>query len=324
MSAGVVGWWEPGGVECGWAGVVLAGVGWWEPGGVNVCIMRVNGPKARDVRIDGVRVAVVGHVEWIEFARVEHVPLPGEIVQATESWEEPGGGGAVAALRLTALAGSCTFFTALGDDWRGHRSVDELTRLGVRVEAAFRPGPQRRGFVYLDAAGERTITVIEEKMHPRVTEPLPWGELSGYDAVYYCAGEPEAIRAARAARTLVATARELPLLRAAGVELDAVVASAHDAGEVYRPGDLHPEPRLVVRTEGADGGSVEPGGIRYPAARSPGALADVYGAGDSFAAGLAYGLGAGLPAQEALAVAAREGALALTRAGVGAVASAGT
>ena len=173
-------------------------------------IMRVNAPAARDVRIDGVRVAVVGHVEWIEFARVEHVPLPGEIIRATESWEEPGGGGAVAALRLAALTGSCTFFTALGDDWRGRRSVDELTRLGVRVEAAFRPGPQRRGFVYLDASGERTITVIEEKMHPRVTEPLPWGELADYDAVYYCAGEPEAIRAARAARTLVATARELP------------------------------------------------------------------------------------------------------------------
>ena len=30
------------------------------------------------------RVAVVGHVEWIEFARVERVPAPGEIVHALE------------------------------------------------------------------------------------------------------------------------------------------------------------------------------------------------------------------------------------------------
>ena len=41
--------------------------------------------------------AVVGHVEWIEFARVPRMPAPGEIVHVTESWQEAGGGGAVAA-----------------------------------------------------------------------------------------------------------------------------------------------------------------------------------------------------------------------------------
>ena len=39
------------------------------------------------------RVAVVGHVEWVEFARVERVPVAGEIVHALDAWEEPGGGG---------------------------------------------------------------------------------------------------------------------------------------------------------------------------------------------------------------------------------------
>jgi ribokinase len=261
------------------------------------------------------KVAVVGHVEWIEFARVEHVPRPGEIVKATESWEEPGGGGAVAAVRLARLAGSCTFLTALGDDRLGHAAAEDLARLGVRVEAVFRPEPQRRGFVYLDAEGERTITVIDEKMHPHRSEPLPWDELAGYDAVYYCAGEPGAIRAARQARVLVGTARELPLLREAAVELDAVVASAFDAGELYRAGDLVSEPRLVVRTEGSSGGSYEPGGGRWASAPLPGPLRDAYGAGDSFAGALAYGLGAGLSVDEALALAAREGAEALTRTG---------
>ena len=32
------------------------------------------------------RVAVVGHVEWIEFGRVDHVPPPGEIVHVWEDW----------------------------------------------------------------------------------------------------------------------------------------------------------------------------------------------------------------------------------------------
>lgn len=69
------------------------------------------------------RVAVVGHVEWIEFARVEGVPESGEIVHALENWEEPGGGGAVAAVQLARLAGECVFLTTLGEDALGHREA---------------------------------------------------------------------------------------------------------------------------------------------------------------------------------------------------------
>ena len=50
------------------------------------------------------RVAVIGHVEWVQFARVERVPLAGEIIHAGETWEEPGGAGAVAAVQLVKLA----------------------------------------------------------------------------------------------------------------------------------------------------------------------------------------------------------------------------
>ena len=86
------------------------------------------------------RVAVVGHVEWIEFARVERVPTAGEIVHATDAWEDVGGGGAVAAVQLARLAGECLFVTALADDVLGHRAMHRLEALGVRVAAAWRPG----------------------------------------------------------------------------------------------------------------------------------------------------------------------------------------
>src|SRR3954469_3072264 len=104
------------------------------------------------------RVAVVGQVEWGEFARVERVPRPGEIVHALETWQEPGGGGAVAAVQLGRLVGDCLFFTALGDDELGRRSAAELRALGVRVDTAWRTEPQRCAFVHLDSEGERTIT----------------------------------------------------------------------------------------------------------------------------------------------------------------------
>jgi ribokinase len=261
------------------------------------------------------RAAVVGHVEWIEFGRVDHVPVPGEIVHVSEAWQEPAGGGAVAAMQLCKLAGAATLYTALGDDEIGHRAKQELEALGLRVEAVFRPEPQRRGFVHIDEAGERTITVIGSRLGPRAEDPLPWQDLSDTDAVYFTAGDAGAARAARQAGTLVSTARGMPTLAEAGVQLDALVASSSDAGERYSPGDLDPPPLHVVRTAGAAGGEYETlGGEsgRWEATPLPGPISDSYGCGDSFAAGLTFGLGSGLPVGGAAELAARCGANCLT------------
>ena len=261
------------------------------------------------------RVAVVGHVEWAEFARVEAVPEPGAIVQALEDWEEPAGGGAVAAVQLARLAGECLFLTALGDDDLGHRAKRELEALGVRVEAAWRSEPQRRAFVHVDAGAERTITVIGQRLGPQADDPLPWAELDGADAVYLTAGDPGAVRAARAARRLVSTVRAVDSLAMAGVEIDVLVSSAEDEGERYTPGEVEPPPRFVARTSGAAGGVLEAAddaGSEWAAPPLPGVAVDAYGAGDSFAAGLTFGLAQGRSAEEAAALGARCGAAAVT------------
>jgi len=258
------------------------------------------------------RVGVVGHVEWIEFARVEAVPRPGAIVHALETWEEPGGGGAVAAVQLRRLAGSCVFFTALGADELGRRARAELGRLGVEVRSIPEAESTRRAFTFIDDTGERTITVLGQKLRPRGGDTrLPWRELAGMDAVYFVSGDAEALHHARLARVLVATARELQTLREAGVELDVLVGSGEDEGEIYRPGDLDPPPRIVVTTSGALGGWAQPGGPFRPAAL-PGPVVDTYGAGDCFAAGLAFALGRGDSVEDALALAARCGAAVMT------------
>jgi len=264
-----------------------------------------------------VKVAVVGHFEWVEFLRVPRVPEPGSIVTASEVWAEPGGGGGVAAVRLARLAGEALFVTAAGDDEIGRRAVGKLRDLGVRVEAAVRPEPHRRGFTYVDDDGERTITLLSHKLGPQADDPLPWHELAGYDAIYFTGGDAGALRRAREARVLVATARELPTLRQAGVQLDVLVRSADDESERYEPGDLDPAPRLVVATEGDDGGSYEGehGSGRFEAAAIPGAVVDTYGAGDSFAAGLTYALGRGDELADAFRFAALQGAEAMTRRG---------
>jgi ribokinase len=258
------------------------------------------------------RVAVVGHVEWVEFARVEAVPRPGEIAHAFETWEEPAGGGAVAAVQLARLAGSCSLFTALGSDELGRRSRVELGHFGVELRAIPEAEPTRRAFTFVDENGERTITVLGEKLRPRGGDSrLPWRELAATDAVYFVSGDAEALRHARSARVLVATARELATLREGAVELDALVGSGEDEGELYRPGDLDPPPRVIVTTSGGLGGWVQPGGPFRPAPL-PGPVIDAYGCGDSFAAGLTFALARGDSVEEAVGLAARCGAAVMT------------
>jgi ribokinase len=263
-----------------------------------------------------VRVAVVGHVEWVEFVRVRAVPRTGEIVHASETWAQAGGGGAVAALQLARLVGEAELFTALGGDALGERARAELEGAGVHVRSTRHETSQRRASCFVDDAGERTITVLGEKLRPAGDDDaLPWHDLAACDAVYFVSGDVAALRRARRARVLVATARELQTLRLAGEQLDALVGSAEDDGERYRAGELDPPPRLVVSTSGALGGWAQPGGP-FTAAPVPGEVEDAYGCGDCFAAGLAYALGAGSEPAEAIAFAARCGAAALTGRGV--------
>ena len=243
------------------------------------------------------RCAVVGHVEWVEFARVPRLPVAGQIVHADEVWAEPAGGGAVVARQLALLAGRCELFTVLGDDELGRRSERLLAGLGVDVHAE-RFGSTRRAWTHVDAEGERTITVLGDKLLPRGDLPL-----HGYDAVFFVSGTSEALRAARGARFLAATLRELPTLRAASVPLDLLVGSANDPGERH---DDSLTAKLVVLTAGGEGGTAN--GERFSAAPLPGPMADTYGAGDSFAAALCFALARGDSQSDALELASRAGA----------------
>lgn len=257
-----------------------------------------------------VRIAVVGHVEWVEFARVERMPPAGEIAHAYDGWEEPGGGGAVAAVELARLGASVEFFTALGGDDVGRRAEERLTALGVQVHVQRRDEPTRRALTLVDPSGERTIITLGEKLRP--AGPLPLGAFAGVDFV---SGDVAALRSAREAPVVVATARELAILRDASVRLDALIGSGSDAGERYAPGDLDPPPNLVVTTAGARGGTVEPGGLTFEAAPLPGPQADTYGCGDCFAAAFTFALAEGAQLLDALALAATSGAAALARRG---------
>jgi ribokinase len=258
-------------------------------------------------------VAVVGHIEWVEFVRVPRVPRVGEVVNASETWGEAAGGGGVTAVALACLAGRATLYTALGDDELGRRSRARLERLGVTVHAVLRDEPTRRAVTFVDEDGERTITTIGRRLAPCGADPLPWGLLADHDCVYFTAGDAPALDAARRARVLVMTPRAR-VVPTDGLRLDALVFSAGDPSEAASAVELDGRAKVVVATEGAAGGgwrsSTQSG--RWEACAVPGPIVDSYGCGDSFAAGLTYGLGAGSTLADALALGARCGATCLT------------
>lgn len=268
------------------------------------------------MRLGRPRVAVVGHVEWVQFAQVSHMPSAGDVVHARDVFEEPAGGGAVAAVQLARLANSSMLITALGDDDCGRRSLTRLGEFAVDVHATFCDEPTRRAVTLVDDEGERTITTFGERLEPHGDkDELVWRGLAGVDAVYFTAGDEAALRTARAAsHVLVATPRAYRAL-GHGVPIDALVLSAHDEIELRELQRGREEAAVVIHTEGDQGGTYrtslgEHG--RFEATTPPDNPVDAYGCGDSFAAGFTYGLAAGLQLRQALALGARCGAVCLT------------
>jgi ribokinase len=260
------------------------------------------------------RVAVVGHVEWVDFVVASRLPGPGEILHATSAHEAPAGGGAMAAYALAALTGSGAFWTVLGDDARAGATARMLAAAGVEVVAGVREGtPQRRVITYLTDDGERTITVLGDRFVPRGDDPgVDWTELSSYDGIYLTAGDAAVTRAARGARLLAITARARESILAAGVPVDVLIGSATDPGEVLDPELLSiARPSIVIQTEGAHGGSwrtADGRSGRWPATPLPGPPVDAYGCGDAFAATLTAALARGDSIPTACTLAATVGA----------------
>jgi ribokinase len=262
------------------------------------------------------RIAVVGHVEWVDFIPVAHLPRTGEVLHGAGAFARAAGGGGVAAVVLAELGAEVDFYCALGRDDCGRATDAQLTDRGVQTHVAWREEPTRRAMTLLDEAGERAIVTLGERLEPLASDDLDWERLRSADGAYFTAGDAGALRWAREARVLVATARARTALEGAGPTLDALVYSSGDPREIEWAGRAAPRAHLLVATEGARGGhwSGETEGT-WAAVPPPGSPRDSYGCGDSFVAAFTLALGAGASVAEAAARGAECGARCLTRPG---------
>jgi len=262
------------------------------------------------------RIGVVGHVEWVDFVPVERFPVSGEVVHTTGAFARAAGGGGVVAGVLAELGAEVEFFCALGRDGAGEAAAAQLAAIGVRAHIAWRDEPTRRAVTLLEPGGERTIVTLGERLEPFGSDLLEWERLRGIDGVYFTAGDREALELARAARVLVASPRGRTALIGDRTSIDAIVFSSHDRDEGAWAARAAGRARLLVATEGADGGRWwgESEG-RWAAVELPGPPRDAFGCGDAFAAGFTFALGSGASVGEAAAFGASCGARWLTRPG---------
>jgi ribokinase len=260
------------------------------------------------------RVAVVGHIEWVDFVSLARYPEEGQVAHATQWSARVGGGGGVAATVLADMGAEVDFFLSLGRDANGHAAAEQLAQRGVTAHVAWRETMTRRAITYLTHGGERTIVTIGDRLQPRGEDDLDWARLDSADGVYFTAGDPLALAHARRARVLTASPRGREALAPDdGPQLDALIYSEEDDDERAWAQRLDGRARLMVATEGAHGGrwsGAQSG--RWSTVPLADEAHDAYGAGDSFAAAFTFGLARGDSVAEAARLGAERGAHALT------------
>jgi ribokinase len=261
-------------------------------------------------------IGVIGHVEWVDFVSVPHLPVHGRILHADSAFARAGGGGAVAASVLAELGAKVDFYCALGRDTEGQATVAQLEHRGVRVHVAWRDQPTRRAVTFLEPGGERTIITLGDRLEPCGSDELEWERLVDTGSVYFTAGDGGALQRAHSSPFVVASPRARTVLEGDGAWVYALVFSEGDDNERAWANRVASHARLLVATDGERGGrwwGASAG--RWAAMPLPGPPRDSYGCGDSFAAAFTFGLGRGDSIADAAKLGAHAGARALTRAG---------
>jgi ribokinase len=283
-------------------------------------------------------VVVVGSANADLVVRVERRPLAGETVLGGDVATVPGGKGAnqaVAAARLAAGSGvGVAFVGRVGDDEHGAMLRASLTAAGVDVtHLRTADRPTGAALILVDPDGDNSIVVspgANAALHPDDARC----DLVAAAGVLVLQREvaPEVSLAAAehtGGHVLLNLAPAGPVPPALLARTDVLVVNEHEAaallGEPVGSGPSGPEeaasrlralgPAGVVLTLGGRGAVAVDGTGTARAAAPAVRVVDTTGAGDCFVGALAWRLATGAPLADALAVAVRAGALAVTEAG---------
>jgi ribokinase len=260
-----------------------------------------------------VRACVVGSTNVDLVLQVPALPAAGETVLSADARREAGGKGGNQAVALARLGAQVRFVSAVGDDPEGWWSRQQLADAGVDVtDVATADAPTGLAVVMVDAAGENSI-VVSPGANALVTSPehLDADVLLLSLEVPLATVEAAAATARRLAVPVVLNAAPAQPLPATLLgDIDVLVVNETEWAALGRP-----TAGRVVVTLGAQGCRVIENGRERQVPAVPVEVVDTTGAGDCFAAALAYGVAEGRVLVDAVHLATRAAALSVKAGG---------
>ena len=275
------------------------------------------------------RVVVVGSANADLVCRVDRRPGTGETVLGGDLHTLPGGKGANQAVGAARLGARTAFVGRVGDDAHGELLLRSLRGAGVDVAGVRRDAaPTGVALVLVSADGDNSI-VVSPGANARVTVDDVRRDVVRDAAVLLLQREIDPAASLAAARhcgglVVLSLAPYGPMPAELLSRTDVLVVNEHEAAGLLGARSAPPEaaaalralgPRAAVVTLGAAGAVVADGSGTWPVPAPVVRVRDTTGAGDAFAGALGWRLAAGDPLREAVAVAVRAGALAVTRDG---------
>ena len=284
-------------------------------------------------------VAVLGGANIDLTVKTPRLPLAGETVQGGDLATGLGGKGANQAVAASRAGSAVHFFSALGLDAGGGKFRIALTDEGIRLHepAPDKDTPTGAALICVDDRGENLIAVA-----PGANRRFRWHALQSPTAILgqckVLAGPLElplgsttaAYRSAKrlGLTTILNAAPAAPIPAGLRRYVDILVVNETEAASLCGlPVGTLAQARLalnrlldqgygcVILTLGASGAIWCSGGRIHRQKGYPVRTVDTTGAGDTFVGYLASGLASELSLEHAIDLAARAGALAVTRAG---------
>jgi ribokinase len=255
-------------------------------------------------------VTVLGSVNIDTVLTVARFPAPGETVIATSRVDQLGGKGANQAAAAARLGAATIMVGAVGDDAHGGFARRALSSAGVDPRhLQLAQAPTGSAAITVDDDGENQI-VVHSGANEHLTLPseLPDSDVLLCQLEIRSALVEQAVEAARgfvcinaapAVRLHIDAFRRADLIVVNSLEWEAL-------SELV-------ECDTVIVTEGESGASLYRRGTlveRVPAVRAD--VVNTVGAGDAYTAAVTLGIAGGLPAVEAMRVAASVGAFAVS------------
>ncbi|MGV3774692.1 MAG: ribokinase [Verrucomicrobiales bacterium] len=284
-------------------------------------------------------VVVIGGVNSDFVIKGDSLPQPGQTVQGSQFFTGPGGKGANQAVATARLGARTAFIGKVGNDDAGRQMIQNFRKEGIDTSGVYvdKKEPTGAALINVDASGEKQINAYvganARLTKQEITQAKKLLQHCSVLLIQFETPLPVLEYAARIARKAGATIvldpappnspsdaflKLIDLIRPNADEARALtgIATRDKASARKAAGKLFAKGIKLVCCQAGDEGDLllsESEEHFFPRVNVK--SVDATGAGDAFAAGLAFGLAKGLPLKEVGAIANATAALATTKVG---------